>query len=147
MKRRVKVPPVAAPPSGSSIALVPSDMPKVILEGSVLLEMLKEVATHAWKASRRLAISQGTDIGSDAMRVARHLEGILESLGRFGLQIKDHTGEAFDYGQSLTVVASQAREGITQEVVAETIRPTIFLRHVRIQQGEVVIDTPKRAEG
>jgi hypothetical protein len=119
---------------------------KVALEGRVVLQMLTEVGTHAWKARQRLAKVLGPDSPGDMNRIHRHLEGILESLAIFGLEIKDHTGELFDYGQSLTVVASQKREGITQEVVAETIRPTIYLQGHQIQQGEVVIDTPKSAE-
>jgi hypothetical protein len=115
---------------------------KVVLEGPATVQMLTEVGTHAWKARQRLARALSSESPGDMNRIQRHVEGILESLTTLGLEIKDHTGETFDYGQSLRVVATQPRENITQEVVAETIRPTIYLQGHRIQQGEVVIDTP-----
>ena len=43
-----------------------------------------------------------------------------------GLEIKDHTGDAFDYGLPLKVVTSQPTLGLTKESVLETIKPTIY---------------------
>lgn len=146
MKRRMAVPRngFGRPPIEPGIEADPMRLPtKVVLDPHKLLAMLTEVATHAWKAKQRLAKSLGTATGSDPTRVLRHVDGILDSLAKLGVEIKDHTGDSFDYGQSLKVVASQPREGITHEVVAETIRPTLFLSGHRIQQGEVVIDTPQ----
>jgi hypothetical protein len=114
----------------------------LVLTGNELLPVLAEVATQTWKVKQRLAKSPTTEVSEDLARIARHVEAILDSLAKLGLEIKNHTGEAYDYGQSLTVVASEQREGISHEVVSETIRPTVFLRGHLIQQGEVVIDTP-----
>jgi hypothetical protein len=64
---------------------------------------------------------RGTASGNaDLSRIERHLDAMLESLHALGLEIKDHTGEPFDYGQSLKVAASQPKAGITREVVSET---------------------------
>ena len=108
---------------------------------------LRDIATNAWKARVRIEKLQAGDGGADADRVARHLEGILEGLAAAGVEIKDHTGEAFDYGQPLKVVASQERDGIDREVVAETIRPSLYLKGQIIQQGEVIIDVPAAKHG
>lgn len=145
MIRRIKIPP-------SGFGRMPTDAKShgdsnpakttVVLTGNEFLPVLVEVATQAWKAKQRLEKSPATERSEDFARIARHVEAILDSLAELGLEIKNHTGEAYDYGQSLTVVASEQREGISHEVVTETIRPTIFLRGHRIQQGEVVIDTP-----
>jgi hypothetical protein len=99
------------------------------------------IGTNAWKAKARLS-KMDTSGNADLGRIERHLDAMLESLQALGLEIKDHTGEPFDYGQSLKVAASQPKAGITREFVSETIRPSIYLRGRLLQQGEVVIDVP-----
>ena len=112
-----------------------------------LLSTLADVATHAWKASQRLSRSRANIPEADADRLARYLEAIAESLAKAEIEVKDHTGERFDYGQSLKVVASQTRSGIEHEIVAETIRPTVFWKGAMLQQGEVVLDVPTGGDG
>jgi hypothetical protein len=103
------------------------------------------LGTNAWKAKARLS-KMDTSGNADLSRIERHVDAMLESLQALGLEIKDHTGESFDYGQSLKVAASQPKPGITREVVSETIRPSIYLRGRLLQQGEVVIDVPAAKE-
>jgi len=119
----------------------PLDAAAVTLDGREVARAFVAIATHAWKARVRLSRADGP-ISSDVERIGRHLDAIVESLEKLGMEIKDHTGEPFDYGQSLKVAASQPKEGISQEFVAETIRPTIYVKGKLIQQGEVVIDIP-----
>ena len=116
---------------------------KVTLDESELLRALVDIGTHTWKAKVRLARADATAV-PDIVRLARHVDGILESLQRLGLEIKDHTGETYDYGQSLKVAASQTKQGIDREYVSETIRPTIYLKTHMLQAGEVVIDIPEK---
>jgi hypothetical protein len=113
----------------------------ITLDGAKVLPAIIAVASNAWKAKVRLS-RLDSSTNSDIERMRRHLDAIAEALATLGLEIKDHTGEPFDYGQSLKVAASQPKEGISREFVSETIRPTIYLNGVLIQQGEVVIDTP-----
>jgi hypothetical protein len=113
----------------------------VTLERTEVTRAFVAIGTNAWKARARLSrIDASTS--PDVARLGRHLDAIVESLESLGIEIKDHTGEAFDYGQSLKVAASQPKEGILEEVVSETIRPTIYLKGHLLQQGEVVIDIP-----
>lgn len=117
----------------------------VTLERTEVARAFVAIGTNAWKAKARLArIDASTS--SDMERLGRHVNAIVESLESLGFEIKDHTGEPFDYGQSLRVAASQPKEGISREVVSETIRPTIYLKGNLLQQGEVVIDIPVSKE-
>ena len=111
------------------------------LDAAKVVPALIAVASNAWKAKARLS-RLDSSMHSNIERMGRHVEAITEALETLGLEIKDHTGEPFDYGQSLKVAASQPKEGISREFVSETIRPTIYLDGVMIQQGEVVIETP-----
>ncbi len=106
--------------------------------------MLVTVATNAWRAQARLRNTQTAD--PDRRRLEREIGAIVDGLREFGLQIEDHTGQAFDFGQALVVLASEPRQGIAHELVTETIRPTVRWGKVLLQRGEVVIATPERAD-
>jgi hypothetical protein len=81
-------------------------------------------------------------VREEMKRVHRHIEAMFESFREMGLEIKDHTGEIFDYGLPLNVVTTQPTPGITKERVLETLKPTIYWQEQMIQMGEVVIATP-----
>jgi hypothetical protein len=74
--------------------------------------------------------------------LARHVEVIWERLSELGLQVQDHTGNAFDSGQSLEVLAFQPTRGISRETVIETVRPTVYFAGKRILMGQVIVGTP-----
>jgi hypothetical protein len=118
-------------------------MPVVRIDAAQFLSLLADVATNAWKGQLRLAKWPGKDLPAERNRLERNFESILSSLEGFGVHVKDHTGQVYDYGQALKVVAAQSQEGIAREVVTETIRPTVYWREQLIQRGEVVIATPK----
>jgi hypothetical protein len=120
-----------------------ASIPVISIEGTQLVSLLVEVATNAWKGQLRLAKWPGEELPAERRRLERNFESILSSLEGFGVRVKDHTGEAYDYGQALKVVASQPQDGIAREVVTETIRPTVYWREHIIQRGEVVIATPQ----
>ena len=60
-----------------------------------------------------------------------------------GYEIQDHTGKRFEIGLDLSVVAYQPTAGIDRETVIETLRPSVYLRGVQIQRGEVVVGKPE----
>jgi hypothetical protein len=103
---------------------------------------MADIATNAWKAKAKMVNGSSGEVREEMKRVFRHIEGILESFKEMGMEIKDHTGDAFDYGLPLKVVTSQPTQGITKESVIETIKPTIYWQKQIIQMGEVVIATP-----
>lgn len=124
------------------------DAEKVVIHVDVarFTAMLADVATNAWKAQVRLGTPSTNEPHQDQRRLVRNIEAILSSLQEFGVGVKDHTGETYDYGQALKVAAAQPTDGIEREMVTETIRPSVFWHKVMIQRGEVVIATPKGEE-
>ncbi|HVT04952.1 MAG TPA: hypothetical protein VHL58_16435 [Thermoanaerobaculia bacterium] len=104
------------------------------------------MATSVWKARRRLRDNVSGELQDELRRVSRHLESAMEAMRELGLEVKDHTGQAFDYGLLLKVVATQRTPGIYKEYVIETIRPTIYWQEQIVQIGEVVIATPDGTE-
>ena len=118
------------------------------IDGAQLFSVLVEIATNAWKARTRLAGSgQSEQQPPEFRRLERNIEAIIDSLAKFEIKAQDHTGEAFDFGLPIKVVASQPQPGIARDVVTETIRPTVTFRGKILQRGEVVIATPASEEG
>jgi hypothetical protein len=117
------------------------------LDPEKFMALLKDVATNAWKAQVRLSNEAEDAKPPIHRRLERNMEAIIASLSEFGVRIKDHTGDAYDYGQLIKVVATQPQAGLLREVVTETLRPTIHWDDQLIQQGEVVIAIPETGQG
>src|SRR5260370_33600158 len=103
---------------------------------------MTNVATNIWKARVKMLVAASGEVREEMKRVYRHVEAALEGMLEMGLEVKDHTGDAFDYGLPLKVITAQPTPGITRESVIETIKPTIYWQQRLIQIGEVVIATP-----
>lgn len=107
-----------------------------------VLKGMAAIATNAWKARSKMLDAESGEPRDEMKRVYRHVEAILETFQEMGIEIKDHTNQAFDYGLQLKVVTTQPTAGITKERVLETVKPTIRWQNQIIQMGEVVIETP-----
>jgi hypothetical protein len=103
---------------------------------------LAVIITNAWKARAKMMNGNSGEPREEMRRVYRHIETMFDAFQQIGLQIKDHTGDSFDYGLPLTVITTQPTPGITKERVIETIKPTVSWNDAIIQTGEVVIATP-----
>lgn len=114
---------------------------------TAVLKCIATIATNAWRAKAKMLDSATGEPREDMKRVYRHIEGILDGLNEIGIEVKDHTGDAFDYGMPLKVVTTQPTLGITREKVLETIKPTVYCQKTSIiQMGEVVVATPIQQE-
>ena len=65
-----------------------------------------------------------------------------ESQPKTGIVIRDHTGETYDEGQPMKVVASKPTPGLDKKRVSETLLPSIFWNNRLVQNGEIEIATP-----
>jgi hypothetical protein len=113
-----------------------------------LTKVLANVATNAWKLRGRIMVDpKGEEIRDelkrdDIKKLARHVDSIFESLSAFGIEVRDRTGEVYDYGLPDKIVSSTPRPGLSKELIVETLRPTIYFRSHPIQTAEVVIAVP-----
>ena len=118
---------------------------RYMIPGNVVRAMA-DIATNVWKARTRMVDAASGEVREEMRRVYRHIENVFADFEAMDLEVKDHTGDAFDYGLPLKVVTTQPTRGITRESVIETIKPTIYWNRQIIQMGEVVIATPASAE-
>ena len=104
-----------------------------------------EVAVHAWRARRRMTDKHTGEVKDEHKATHRSIEGIIASLQGIGFELRDREGEGYDFGLPEKVIASEKRSGISREIVAETIRPSIFYHDQLIKPGEIIIATPEEA--
>lgn len=102
---------------------------------------LADAATNLWRAQRRLA-GDGDRTSSRERQVSRHLRTVREALAEAGLVVQDHDGDAFHPGRSLEALVFQEEPGLSTETVLETVRPSVYLHHHRIQMGQVIVGSP-----
>ena len=111
------------------------------------LKTILAMATNVWRIKSKIVDPVSHEVREelskeDLKKLGRYVDAIFESLMEIGIEVKDRTGEPFDYGLPEKVITAQPRLGITKEIVVETFRPTIYLRSQIAQQGEIVIATP-----
>lgn len=111
-----------------------------------VIKALAELATNAWKARTKMIDHATGEVRDEMKRVHRHIEGMLTTLQDLEIEVKDYTGDAFDYGLPLKVITTQPTAGLSREQVVETIKPTIIWKGQIVQMGEVVIATPTSTE-
>ena len=108
--------------------------------------LIVDLANVAWALQRKSCDPVTNERKEEFRPIARHIDQLSEYLEEFGVKIQNHTNELFDSGQSLEVIAFQPTAGISRDVVVETIRPTVYIKGIRIQMGQIVVATPEQTQ-
>ncbi len=106
------------------------------------LKALISIATNAWRAKTKMVDTTTGEVREEMKRVDRHIEAIYRSLAEVGIVIRNHTGDAYDEGQPMKVVANKPTPGLDKKRVSETLLPSIFWNDRLVQNGEIEIATP-----
>jgi len=106
------------------------------------LKALASIATNAWRAKTKMLDVTTGGVREDMKRVDRHIEAIYRNLAEVGIVIRDHTGDVYDEGQPMKVIASKPTPRLDKKRVSETLLPSIFWNNRLIQNGEIEITAP-----
>ncbi len=114
---------------------------------SAYVKAMVTIATTVWRLKSRIfdpATGEPRDEipKEDIRKLARYVDSLFDTFSSIGLDIKDRTGESFDYGLIEKVISSVPQQGLKIEMIIETVRPTIRWNETTIQEGEVIIATP-----
>ena len=109
--------------------------------------LIVDLANVSWALQRKSCDPVTNERKEEFRPIARHIDQLSEYLEELGVKIQNHTNEPFDSGQSLEVIAFQPTAGISRDVVVETIRPTVYIKGIRIQMGQIVVATPEQTQG
>jgi hypothetical protein len=107
-----------------------------------LLQIVAEAALDLWKIQQRLESLKGKLDDNHYLLLKRPVESALLRLNDAEIEIKDRTGDLYDYGMDELVLATEERSGSNRDVVAETIKPTVFYKKTIISRGEIIVGTP-----
>jgi hypothetical protein len=111
-----------------------------------VVKSVVRIATHVWKARRRMIAPSSGEVAEEMKRVHGDVERIQRCLEDLGVVVEDHTNCAFDYGLPWKVVATKPIAGIEKEIVTETLSPTVRWQDQIVQHAEVEIGTPIKQE-
>jgi hypothetical protein len=106
------------------------------------VKALVSIATNVWRSKKKMMDAATGEIREGMKPVDRHIEAIRRNLLEVGIQIHDHTGETYDEGQPMKVIATKPTRGPERQHVSETLLPSIFWNNRLIQNGEIEIATP-----
>jgi hypothetical protein len=104
--------------------------------------LLADLATSCWRFQHRVNTLE-RDGPEGLARLRRDLKALTERLSAAGVEILDHTGEPYEPGKSLRVLAFQTMPGAEREEICETLKPTIYYGDQWLQMGEVIVGTPE----
>jgi hypothetical protein len=144
--------PRAQPPIDDIADLAHRSHARIEVTFEDLSKLLTNITTNAWKARGRVSSDpKGEELREemkkeDIKKIARHLDSILNALADFGVEIRDRTGETYDFGLRDKIVSSVPRAGIAKELIVETLRPTVYWHSHIVQDGEVIIAVPAVVE-
>jgi len=111
-------------------------------EISKLICLLADIATNLWRARNKQEANEPPNVSNETKKMLRHYEASWDLLTNAGFEICDHTNEAYPEGSTLKVIAFQPMPGYGSLTVAETIKPTIYFKNKKIQEGEVIVAMP-----
>lgn len=107
-------------------------------------KLIVQLATNLWRINNKL---QGADESDKTLRsIRRHTESALDTLAGGQVEIKDHTNEKYIPGMALDVLAFQPDLSVQDEIISETIKPSVYYQDKLVQRGEVVVLMPKKED-
>lgn len=107
-------------------------------------ELYASLSIGAWRLKKKMIDPQTQHPLGEMSRAFRHLESILDTLEKEGIEIKDHDNMPFDSGLSLKVLTFQPTPGLKKEMIIETIKPSVYYKDERIVMGEVIVGSPEK---
>ena len=105
-----------------------------------LLGLFADVAINIWRMQRRVQAKE--DMTEELRKISRDIESAWYVLEQAGIEVKDHTGEKYNSGMALRVIAFESVPNISEEQIKETIKPTIYYKQKLFRMGEVVVAKP-----
>jgi len=107
-----------------------------------LLKLIGEIGTIVWRLQKRAATE--IDPHEKLRRASRDIESASDILCQGDIEIKDHTGQLYDDGMGLRVIAYEPTLGLSRAKIIETVKPTIHYKNKIIRIGEVIVGTPEK---
>lgn len=137
---------IAAPHAPKSHVQVSArtDAEHASIEGqlNIALSTLAAVATAIWRARSKLGAEEQVELPEELRNLPRHIQAAWDALAAGKVQIDDPTGRRYVPGMAVNTLTIQPLEGITCELIHETIKPTVYFNDTLIQRADVILGSP-----
>jgi len=137
---------IAAPEEGESKAEAHNgdDSTPASAEGQLnaALKTIAAVATAVWRAKHKLDAETDGGLPDELRNLPRHIQSAWDALEAGNIQVDDPTGRRYVPGMAVNTLTIQPLEGITFEVIHETIKPSVYFNDALIQRADVIIARP-----
>ncbi|MDR0353467.1 MAG: hypothetical protein LBI02_09015 [Opitutaceae bacterium] len=140
--------PGAPPPDPAPSPLPPDVRP----DENTFVKAMRDLAIAAWKL-KGIVFKPGTDepvAALDAKQLADigfYAERLGTILGTLGVTMQDFTGQPFHAGMPVKVISAKPTPGLAEEVVSQTLTPTLkFNRTGEFYPGNVITLKPEDPE-
>jgi hypothetical protein len=106
-------------------------------------QLLADLATDFWRLQRKHAAALARGDLEGLQRLQRDVTAMADRFQAAGVEILDHTGETYEPGKAVRVLAFQPCPEVQREEVGETIKPTVYYQGHWLQMAEVIVNTPE----
>lgn len=121
------------------------EVPEKDKEYMQLLNLIGEICIGLWRAKSKMIDPNNGEPFETTRRALRPIESTLDLLRQNGFEIKEKTNSPYVIGMLEKVITWEHKEGLTSEVIIETIKPTIVYQEKVIKQGEIIVGVPLKA--
>lgn len=109
---------------------------------NMALKTLAAVATAIWRAKSKLDAEAEATLPDELRNLPRHIQAAWDALKAGQIQVDDPTGRQYVPGMAVNTLTIQPLDGITCEVIHETIKPSVYFNDALIQRADVILGRP-----
>jgi hypothetical protein len=109
------------------------------LEISIQTNDLVELSIDFWRMEQRINRMAGTLPKEQKEILENSLQKIKRYLNKNDIEIVDHTGQKYNEGLNLEILAVEKDEGIKNTIIKETKEPTILHKGQVVHIGKVIV--------
>ena len=107
--------------------------------------LIAEIAIGLWRIEQSMRQENNGQTQLDELRSFKHLQRMQARLTSMGVAVQDRTGQAYDPGMSVRVVATEERADTDRATIVESITPSVVLNDKLIHAAEIVIAVPAKS--
>jgi len=113
-----------------------------------LLQVIASLATEVWRIQKYFKCNscQISD-PQDITKVARRIQAITGILKGGNIDVQDYDGQKHVVGlNKVNMVDQVKKQGINQDIIEETIKPSICYKGTLIQRADVIVAIPDNSQ-
>ena len=109
------------------------------MELSLGVTDLIELAVEVWRIQQRLIKLLPTLPESQKPGLENSVQKLTRFLGKYDIEIIDHTNQKFNSGLNLDVLSIEKDPSITEPIVKETKEPTVMLKGQVVRRAKIIL--------